>query len=482
MVRHPIGGFPRRSGVISGAGMDEALGDKTAADHDRFFFGHPRGLMYLAAMEGFERFSYYGMQALLVLYMTGRLFRAGVVEHVIGFAPFRAALEAVLGHLTLQGLALQIFGLYGGLVFLLPVVGGYVGDQLLGRRRTIIVGLVFMAAGHFLMAFEATFLFALAALLTGSALLKGNVAAQVSGLYATGDARRDQGFSIFLMSSNTGAVLSPLVCGTLGELYGWHYGFGAAAVVVLIGLGIYLLTSRRLPDEPPRRRAHTLVALQPGDGGRIAMLVGIAAIASLFWVAQSQIWNAYPVWVRDRVDRHMFGVEMPVTWFQSIDSLGTIVFGPMVIWLWARQQRRGTEPGDLTKIVWGAFGFAASELLLSAGELAAHGGKVAVVWPLCFHILSALGWLYFTPVVLALVARIAPASIRATGITAASFAVFIGSVVSGSLGKFYGVIPNWQFWGMHAAFAIACGVSVLALMLPIGPVLARIAATEGAPA
>lgn len=458
--------------------MSEAVDTEQTIDPDGSFFGHPRGLMYLAAMEGFERFSYYGMQALLVLYMTGRLFQPGVIDHVIGFASFRAGLEAALGHMTLQALALQIFGLYGGLVYLLPLIGGYIGDQILGRRRTIVIGLIVMAVGHFLMAFEQTFLFALLALLTGSALLKGNVAAQVSSLYRGGDGRRDQGFSIFLMSANTGAVLSPLVCGTLGELYGWHYGFGAAAVVVMIGLAIYLRTSRRLPDDPPRRQAHAVITLQPGDGARIALLFAVATVASLFWVAQSQIWNAYPVWVRDRVDRHIFGFDMPVTWFQSVDSVGTIIFGPMVIWLWARQQRRGTGPGDLTKIVWGATGFAASEMLLSAGELAARGGKVAIAWPLSFHMLSALGWLYFTPVVLALVARIAPRSVRATGIAAATFATFIGSVVSGSLGRFYGIIPNWQFWAMHASFALACGVVVLALMAPMKRVLAKIAASE----
>ena len=356
--------------------MRKALIPNLVVDPDRAFFGHPRGLMYLAAMEGFERFSYYGMQALLVLYMTGRLFTPGVIDHVIGFAPFRAGLEAVFGSMTLQALALQIFGLYGGLVFLLPVVGGYVGDQLFGRRPTIIAGLVVMAIGHALMAFEQTFLFALLALLTGSALLKGNVAAQVGSVsMGRRDSRRDQGFSIFLMASNTGAVLSPLVCGTLGEVYGWRYGFGAAAIVVVIGLVIYLVTSRYLPNDPPQHKARTVVAFEAGDGARIAMLAALAAIASLFWVAQSQIWNAYPVWSRDRVDRHLLDFEIPVTWFQSIDSLGTIVFGPVVIWLWARQRNRGTEPGDLTKVVWGSLFFAGSEMLLAAGELAARGGK-----------------------------------------------------------------------------------------------------------
>jgi POT family proton-dependent oligopeptide transporter len=250
--------------------------------------------------------------------------------------------------------------------------------------------------------------------------------------------------------------------------------------VVLIGLVLYLVTSRYLPNDPPRREARTVVTLDAGDGARIAVLAAVAAIASLFWVAQSQIWNAYPVWSRDRVDRHVLGFEIPVTWFQSVDSLGTIVFGPMVIWLWARQQRRGTEPGDLTKVVWGALFFAASEMLLAGGELAAKGGKVAVAWPLSFHILSALGWLYFTPVVLALVARVSPRSMKATGIAAASFAVFIGTTVSGALGKLYGVIPNWRFWGLHAGFAAACGLAVLVLMAPMNRVLARIAASDPA--
>jgi POT family proton-dependent oligopeptide transporter len=460
--------------------MGETVSPGPGGEADRSFFGHPRGLMYLAAMEGFERFSYYGMQALLVLYMTGRLFTPGVIDHVYGFAPFRATLEWGLGRLTLQSLALQIFGLYTGLVFFLPVLGGYVGDQILGRRRTVILGLVAMAVGHCLMAFEQTFLFALLGLLTGSALLKGNVSAQVSGLYGPEDSRRDQAFSIFLMSANTGAVVAPLVCGTLGELYGWHYGFGAAAIVVLIGLGIYLKTSRYLPDSPPRRRIQAAVAREADFGARVVLLITLTAAVSLFWVAQSQIWNAYPVWVRDRVDRHIFGLDMPVTWFQSVDSLGTIVFGPVVIWLWARQQRRGCEPADLTKIVWGALGFAGAEFLLAGGELASRGAKVAVLWPFSFHILSAIGWLYFTPVVLAMAARIAPARIRATGIAAASFAVFVGSVVSGALGKYYGVIANWQFWALHAAFAVACGLAILAMMSPMTRTLTRMAAAEAA--
>ena len=246
-----------------------------------------------------------------------------------------------------------------------------------------------------------------------------------------------------------------------------------AAVVVVIGLVIYLATQHRLPPDPPIRRTRAVVTLEPGDGAQIAVLVMIVATSSLFWVAQSQIWNAYPVWVRDRVDRHMFGLVAPVTWFQSVDSLGTILFGPVVIWLWARQQKAGTEPADVTKIVWGTLGFAASELLLAAGELLSGGRPVGVLWALSFHMLSAIGWLYAVPVIVALVARAAPWSIKATAISAYYFAIFIGSTVSGSLGKYYGVLPTWQVWALHAGFAVACSLIFTALAVPMNRLLSR---------
>ncbi len=229
------------------------------------FLGHPRGLAYIAFTEAWERFSFYGMQALLMLYMTGHLLNPGVVEGVAGFAAFRAGIEAVFGELSQQALASQIFGLYVGFVYLTPILGGLVGDRLIGRTAAVISGALTMAAGHFLMAIEAAFLPALAALVVGSGLLKGNLAAQVGNLYGKDDRRRDAAYTVYVTAINIGLFAAPLVCGTLGELFGWHYGFGAAGVGMLISIVIYLSGLRYLPSETVRRAADR-PRLVRGDG------------------------------------------------------------------------------------------------------------------------------------------------------------------------------------------------------------------------
>src|SRR5690349_11716878 len=219
--------------------------------NDRSFFGHPRGLGYIAFAEAWERFSYYGMQALLVLYMVNRLLHPGHVEHIAGFVPFRHLIESPRGQLDIQPLASTIFGLYTGLVYLTPIAGGLLADRWLGRTRTITIGALLMSAGHFLMAFDVTFLLALTCLLSGVGCFKGNLASQVGALYPTGDNRRADAFQIYYIFINAGVIISPLIAGTLGEVYGWHWGFGAAGVGMLIGLTIYLLGRKYLPPDSP---------------------------------------------------------------------------------------------------------------------------------------------------------------------------------------------------------------------------------------
>jgi POT family proton-dependent oligopeptide transporter len=186
------------------------------------FLGHPRGLVFLAFSEAWERFSFYGMQALLALYMVGQLLLPGHVEHVAGFTALRLGLERLLGPLSIQELASAIFGLYAGAVYLTPILGGLLADRVLGRRRTVILGALLMATGHFLMAFEQPFLIALLCLVLGNGCFKGNIASQVGGLYAPGDQRRADAFQIFYVAISAGAFFSPLVCGTLGEVVGWR--------------------------------------------------------------------------------------------------------------------------------------------------------------------------------------------------------------------------------------------------------------------
>src|SRR3954470_4359916 len=226
---------------------------------DRSFLGHPRGLAYIAFSEAWERFSYYGMQALLVLYMVKRLLHPGHIENVAGFDWLRHTIENFRGPLHVQPLASTIFGLYTGLVYLTPIAGGLIADRWLGRTRTITIGALLMSAGHFLMAFDVTFLLALTCLLCGVGCFKGNLASQVGALYAPEDNRRADAFQIYYIFINGGVIAAPLIAGTLGEKVGWHWGFGAAGVGMLIGLAIYLLGRKHLPPDSPvveRKEGH----------------------------------------------------------------------------------------------------------------------------------------------------------------------------------------------------------------------------------
>lgn len=435
------------------------------ARDDRTFLGQPRGLAYIVFTEAWERFSFYGMQALLVLYMTGHLLQPGNVENVAGFAAFRSGIEAVFGQLSLQALASQIFGLYIGMIYFMPVLGGLLGDRVLGRRKAVTAGAALMAAGHFLMAFEAAFLLALLSLILGSGLLKGNLAAQVGGLYAKNDPRRDTAFSLYCMSINVGAFIAPLVCGTLGELYGWHYGFGAAGVGMLIGIVIYLSGRNHLPVDQVADRSER-VKLQPGEGRVIAALLGVLAITGLFWTGQTQVWNTYPIWIRDHVDRDLFGLSIPVTWFQSLDSLAVLAFAPVVIWFWRWQSKRRSEPGDLVKIALGCAFFAAACFLLSVGEWLAGERKTALLWPAAFHFVCAAGYLYAAPIALALVSRAAPVSVNAMMVGAYYLALFAGGIVSGWLGRFFEAMSPASFWLMHAAI-VGSGAVLILLLRPL---------------
>ena len=215
--------------------------------------GHPRGLIWLCFAEFWERFSYYGMQALLVLYMVHRLLLPGHVESVAGFSPFRAAIESVYGPLSTQALASAIFGLYAGLVYLTPIGGGLLADRVLGRTRTVTIGALLMALGHFLMAFDASFLAALLCLLIGVGCFKGNIATQVGELYGPGDTRRADAFQLYLFLIQLAVIVAPIVCGTLGELYDWHWGFAAAGVGMVVGGAIYLKGRPHFPPEAPAR-------------------------------------------------------------------------------------------------------------------------------------------------------------------------------------------------------------------------------------
>jgi POT family proton-dependent oligopeptide transporter len=378
--------------------FDSAETGAALPDAGADLFGHPRGLTYIAATEMWERFSFYGMQALLMLYMTGHLLQPGVVEQVWGFAGLRAGVEAVTGPLTLQALAAQLFGIYVALVYFGPILGGLIGDRLMGRTRAVLLGGGLLACGHFLMAIEQAFLPALGAIIAGAGLLKGNLAAQVGALYPEGDRRHDDGYTLYVTSVVVGAFLAPLVCGTLGELYGWHYGFTAAGFGMLLGIAIYLRGMRYLREPAGEAATAAKVRLTADERRTVLALSVLILITASFWTVQSQIWNSYPVWVRDHVDLGIgFGLHVPVTWFQSLDAVAVLALAPLLMRYGRDRARRGDEPGELGKLALGCSIFGLGCVLLSLGQWSAGAGRVAIFWPVLFHFVIGIGYLLCAP-------------------------------------------------------------------------------------
>src|SRR5438132_2277559 len=261
------------------------------------------------------------MQALLVLYMVNRLLHPPHVDHIAGFAPFRHLIESFRGPLDVQPLSSTIFGLYTGLVYLTPIAGGLIADRWLGRTLTITIGASLMALGHFLMAFDFSFLLALLCLVSGVGCFKGNLASQVGALYATGDNRRADAFQIYYIFINAGVIISPLIVGTLGEVYGWHWGFGAAGVGMLIGLTIYLFGRKHLPPDSPMVEKHDKAKLTRREKMAIVALLLLLPVLTIAVICNQQIFNAYLVWAERSADLVFFGKKMPTTWLIAFDSI-----------------------------------------------------------------------------------------------------------------------------------------------------------------
>ena len=438
---------------------------------DGSFLGHPKGLFYLAFTEAWERFSYYGMTALVVLYMVNQLLLPGHAEHIVGFAGLRAAIESVVGPLSTKALASQIFGLYSGFVYFTPLLGGLIADRWIGQRNAVVIGALVMSAGHLAMTFDQSFLLALLLLVTGSGFLKGNISSQVGAVYPPNDsARRTRGFVIFSTGINIGAALGPLLCGFLAQVYGWHYGFGAAAIFMLAGLVTYLSGYRHLPAriESNRRRQEPLTA---SDWRMVRALVAVIGITIFPSLAYFQHFNALPIWMQDHVALDVRGFRIPIPWFQSIDSSTSILAAAPLLWLWRRQISRGVVLGDLDKIGIGACIAAASNLVLVGAIFFSGGREIHPVWPFLYCVGLGLAFIHYWPALLALVSRSAPAKINATMLGIVFVSLFITSVLMGRLGSFYERMSPIVFWALHAAIAIVGGVLVMVFRRPLGQAL-----------
>jgi proton-dependent oligopeptide transporter, POT family len=458
--------------------MAFSTADPKDAAAARDLFGHPRALTFLFATEMWERFSYYGMRALLVLYMVKYLLLPGQAENVIGLGTLKQMYEAMFGPLGVQAFSSQIYGLYTGLVYLTPVFGGLLADRVLGQHRTILLGAALMAIGHFIMAFESLFLVALTLLILGNGAFKPNMSAQVGGLYAPGDRRRDRAYSIFYVGINLGAFLAPLVCGTLGEELGWHYGFTAAGVGMTLALVIYLCAIPTLPPDELHQAIATGTEHAPltrSEWRGILALLVLFIPTALFWAVYEQQGNTIALWADDHTDRFInllvWRGEIPVTWFQAFNPFLIFAFTPLLVAWWARQAARGAEPSTVTKMALGCFGVALSNLIMIGAVWEAAGDEASWLWLLGYFVVITVGELYLSPIGLSLVSKVAPARMVSMLMGLWLATSFTGNLLAGWLGSFWSGMDKGMFFLMMAGIAAFAGAVIFAFNRPVERVI-----------
>ena len=492
---------------------------------DRAFIGHPKGLGYLGFTEACERFSYYSMQTLLTLYMVNYLLLAGHIEGVAGLGWLR---EWHYPGLEGQPLASAIFGDYTSLVYLMPILGGIIADKLTGRRVALIAGGLVMALGHFLMAIEGAFLFALLALIVGVGLFKGNIATQVGELYGEHDLRRAMAFQIFYIFINVSVIAAPLISGTLGQEVGWHYGFGCAGVVMVLGLGIYLSGQKWLPADlgVAQRDRSKLIGRVVGGAIGIAALVilwlmisgilfsswvvgtisALALIALLYWfltrnlgdadksrvlslcilipvlaialLTNQEIFNAYLIWGDQQFNLTFMGRTLPSSWLITLDAIlsFSMLVAVAAFWKWWSFKRR--EPDEISKMIIGSlFTIAGGLCLFMAALTQPEGGKIGLFWPVMFHLMNSIGFAHILPISLALFTKIAPKQITATVIGLYYLSFFAANKAVGYVGGLYSSLPTTTFWLLHIASAAFGLVAFIVFKMMIGKRM-----TGGAPA
>ena len=484
--------------------------------YDRSFFGHPRGLSTLFFTEMWERFSYYGIRALLLLYMTADVSSGGL------------GMSAAIGG--------PIYGLFTSMAYMMALPGGWIADRLIGQRRAVLYGGLLIAAGNFSIAIPATsltaFYLGLALIVCGTGLLKGNVSVIVGKLYKEHDNRRDAGFSIFYMGINLGAFAAPLFCGKLGQQINWHLGFAAAGVGMLLGLTQYVLSGTYLgeagkhpvpaesPDAADRLRRNSLLvggglillvalfaglsysgalpitAVQVADAGGVFLLllvvvffgwlyfvaewtpaerkrlylIGVLFVASaLFWSVFEQAGSTLNLFADRNTHNVLFGWEYPSSWFQSLNSLFIFALAPVFAWLWVKLANAGKEPSYGAKFAIGLIfvGLGFAVLIAPAGTTTATGARVSLLWLTTTYLIHTIGELSLSPVGLSAMTKLAPARIAGLMMGVWFLATSVGNYMGGRVAGLYESWPLPNLFLAVAVFAVVAGLILFAFVKPM---------------
>lgn len=402
------------------------------------WFGQPRGLTILFLTEMWDQFSFFGMRALLVLYMTKQL---------------------AMG----QAQASWVYGGYAALVYLTPIFGGVITDRWLSRRTAVIVGGTVMAAGHFMMASESLLLAALATIALGNGLFLPSLPSQIDSLYAPDDPRRKSAYNLYYVGINLGALAAPIVVGTVGETYGFHWGFAIAGLGMIVALTTYISGGRYLPPDPPpyvARRIRAIHAPQASRGEfrqRAALLLAIVGAVVVFRGAYEQLGNTLSLWADQSVDRMITAtLSVPVTWFQSLNPLTVFALTPVFVARWTRLAAANREPPSVLKMVIGTVIIAIAYLAIAILAFWAQrqGKQVSWVWLASFIVVMTAGELYILPVGLGLFGRLAPPGFTATSIAGWYFAGFLGNLFAGWLGTLWIPLSHGAFFTVIGAVAL----------------------------
>jgi len=428
---------------------------------EKQWFGHPRGLATCFFTEMWERFSYYGMRALLILYMVAPVDKGG-----LAFSTEKGA---------------SIYGWYTMGVYAMSVPGGWVADKLLGLYRSVLLGGIIIAAGHFMMAYPSlpTFYAGLISIVIGTGLLKPNVSGIVGTLYSKEDVRRDAGFSIFYMGINLGAFIAPLICGPLGQKINWHYGFGAAGVGMTLGVIQYMAgkkyiapgLARQEKNEADERAAERAegrpTSFTREEWRRISVIAILFVFSMLFWGAFEQAGSSLNLFA-DRLTRLSFlQWNFPSTLFQSVQPFFVIIFSPIFAWLWLRMGKH--EPSSPTKFGFGLFFVGLSFLLLVPGAAIAQqqGIKVSPMWLIIVYLLQTFGELCLSPVGLSMVTKLAPPRIVGLMLGVFFLSISFGNKLGGYCAGFFDRLPLPKLFGAVSATTLVAAFILFLLVKPI---------------
>jgi POT family proton-dependent oligopeptide transporter len=405
---------------------------------EKTWFGHPPGLTILFLTNMWEQFSYYGMRALLVYYMTKQL-------------------------LLTQGHSSCIYGLYTACAYFTPLLGGIIADRALGKKRAIVIGGSVMALGHFMMALEPLFYVALATIAIGNGLFLPSLPSQIGDLYERGDPRAGRAYNVYYVGVNIGGFLAPLICGTLGEVFGWHWGFGAAGVGMVLGLVIYLSGQRYLPAQVRQPPAAQPVAPREGMArDTFLLLFGLGVAVTVFRSAYEQIGNTVALWADSGVDKLAGHFAIPMTWFISINPLCVMLLTPLLLAWWRKREAAGFTEIPTRRMATGALIVGASYLLLAALAWNAGQGAVRWEWFALFWVVLTFGELFILPTGLGLFARLAPPRFGATTVASWFLASFAGSLSAGLVGTLWTRMSHPLFFTLLAAI---CAIAALGLRL-----------------